>query len=154
MANPVNSSHVSLTTRAKLYRNLQILEKQLNRTLSTRVIPAILVVVPAVEIFCTFVVIKLLRFLPSEEFYTYPYATFICVTVLMVFETFAAQLFVNSEQLCTDWLKEPGLTRLNRRRIRSLQPMRIKVGSNFVDRGSALITQDFCINQTVSLLLM
>ncbi|OXA47796.1 hypothetical protein Fcan01_17086 [Folsomia candida] len=109
---------------------------------------------PILQIFCTFVLIKLSHHLPSQGYLTYPFAIFTCFTVCMVFETFAAQLFVNSEHLYTDWKKELGLTKVNRRGIRALRPMRMKVGSNFIDRGTALVTQDFCINQTVSLLLL
>ncbi|OXA41061.1 hypothetical protein Fcan01_24347 [Folsomia candida] len=154
MGNPAHSTRVNLPARIKLYRCLQILEKQFNLTLSTRVIPATMVVSPWLQIYCTFVMIKLARYLPSSGFMTYPFTIFICVMVCVVFETFAAQIFVNSEQQRAEWWLDPELTKLNRSRIRSRRPMRIQVGSNFIDRGTALVTQNFCITQTVSLLLM
>lgn len=152
MENPI--ARVTLTRRIQLYRSLQVFEKKFNHSLSTRVIPTTLIVAPILQIFCTYVLIKLSHRLPSQGYLTYPFAIFTCSKVCIIFETFAAQLFVNSEKLYADWKKEPGLLKVNRRRLRSLQPMRMKVGSNFIDRGTALVTQDFCINQTVSLLLL
>lgn len=145
---------IGLTTRIKLYRCLQVLEKEQNRFGSERVVPAILVVAPIVQIFCTFVLIKLARSLTSEGYITYPFIISVCVVACMLFETFAAQLGIKSKKLSGDWLMEKNISKINRRVIKSFQPIRIKVGSNFIDRGTALVTQDFCITQTVSLLLM
>lgn len=147
-------SRIQLTTRIQIYRCLQVLEKELNHFGSTQVIPSILIMAPIVQIFCTFVLIKLFRTLPSEGIMTYPYLILIAVTACMVFETFAAQLLTKSAKQCGDWKMEKNLSKVNRKAIISLQPMRIKMGNNFIDRSTALVTQDFCITQTVSLLLM
>lgn len=148
------SLRISLTSRIHLYRCLQVLEKLLNSFGSTRVVPGILLVAPLVQIFCTFVLIKLASSMTSEGYITYPFIISICILACMVFETFAAQLGVKSKKLSEDWLKEPRVTKVSRRQIQSMQSLRIKIGSNFIDRATALVTQDFVITQTVSLLLM
>ncbi|OXA40906.1 hypothetical protein Fcan01_24357 [Folsomia candida] len=104
------ASNVGLTTRIGLYRCLQVLEKQLNNTLSTRVIPTVMIIAPIIQIFCSVVLIKYSSFLPSKGFVTYPFTTCVCFTSCMVFETFAAQLGVQSVKQYHSWLTEKRLT--------------------------------------------
>lgn len=40
------------------------------------------------------------------------------------------------------------------REIRSCGVLKIKFGSNYVDKGTPLVIQDFCVNQTLNLLLI
>jgi hypothetical protein len=143
-----------LLTRIKLYRCLQVLEKKLNAFASPRIVPALLFVGPMVEIFCTFVLIKLGRQLPSQGFMTYPMIIAIIVLALTMYETFAAEMGVKSERLMWLWRKEDRVSKSQRKEIIALQPLRVKIGSCFIDRGTALVTQDLCLNQIVSLLLL
>lgn len=41
-----------------------------------------------------------------------------------------------------------------RRHILSCYALKVKFGSNFTDRGTALVIQNFCLHQTVSLTLI
>lgn len=148
------TGRISLIKRIKLYRCLQVLEKQMNHALSKRIIPVLVIQAPMMQIIVSFVFIKLASSLPSEGFLSYPFIIIMVGSSCMIFETFAAQFGEKSTNLCHNWLMEKGIAKVNVKRIRSLQSMRIKVGSNFIDGGTALVTQDFCLNQTVSLLLM
>lgn len=149
-----SAGSIGLSSRISIHRSLQVLEKQINQTLCTRVILATMMGAPINQIFCSYVLIKFWSYLPSAGFLTYPFAIFICVMSVVIFESLAAQMCIKSMDQCMNWLKEKGISYVSRRKIRSLQALRIKVGSNFIDRGTALVTQNFCINQTVSLLLM
>lgn len=52
--------------------------------------------------------------------------------------------------------KVPGLEgkKLIRRQVKGCSMLKVKFGSNFIDRGTPLVIQNFCINQTVSLTLI
>lgn len=72
----------------------------------------------------------------------------------MLIETFAASVNGKSCDLISEWKDEAGTSKRLRREVRALKGLKVEVRGNFIDRGTALVTQDFCVNQTVSLLLM
>lgn len=85
---------------------------------------------------------------------TYPMTIGIVTSALVVYQTFAAQMGVKSQELGRDWMNENGVSKVNRREIKAFRPLRVRLESCFIDRGTALVTQDMCLNQIVSLLLM
>jgi hypothetical protein len=44
--------------------------------------------------------------------------------------------------------------KLAERRVKSLLPVHVRLGGNFIDRTTPIVIQDFCVLQTVSLLLL
>lgn len=147
-------TRISLSSRIELYRCLEIVGKELNHFGSSRIVPAVLIVCPMVQIFYTFVLIKFYKTQSVGGIITYCTVVILCVLASMAFDTFASQIGVKSDQRRKEWGKERGLKKVERKILTSLQPIRIRIGSNFVDRDTALVTQDFCLKQTASLLLM
>lgn len=141
-------------SRIRAFRCLQILGIELNVFASPRVIPTLLLVGPLIQVYCTFILIKLGSLLPSQGFAVYPLVTTIITSSLIVYETFAAQLGSKSEEILRTWQQERGLGKRQRKEIEGLQCIRVRLEAGFIDRGTALVTQDMCINQIVSLLLM
>lgn len=148
------SKNIGLTTRIRLYRKVRCLGKQLNAFSSGRIVPATMTVAPWAQIFCSFVIIKLSSTLPSEGLITYPIVIAMAFMDLMLFETFAAQLGIKSNQVMEMWKREGRITRFHRREFWAMQAITIKIEGNFIDRGTALVTQNFCVTTTASLLLM
>ncbi|XP_035707910.1 uncharacterized protein LOC118435654 [Folsomia candida] len=145
-----NSSSESL----RLYRGVQILEAQLNDYARIRVMPAFMSGVPFVEVLSLFVIIKLHDQVPLPGFLLFPEGFITAGSALIVYETVAAILNTKSVQTIDIWKQRFSRGKAKRREVKSLRPLMVKFGSNYIDKGTPLITQDFCINQTVSMLLM
>lgn len=43
---------------------------------------------------------------------------------------------------------------ISRRQVSSSYALKVKFGSNFMDRGTPLVIQNFCLTQTMSLILI
>ncbi|OXA63522.1 hypothetical protein Fcan01_00139 [Folsomia candida] len=79
------------------------------------------------------------------------------VIMNLVIESMAAKVNTNSAKLLSGLNRE--LKRLPiksscRKEFRACTATKIQFGQNFVDKGTPLVIEDFCINQTVSLLLL
>ncbi|OXA40179.1 Cytochrome bo(3) ubiquinol oxidase subunit 1 [Folsomia candida] len=132
-------TRISLSSRIELYRCLEIVGKELNHFGSSRIVPAVLIVCPMVQIFYTFVLIKFYKTQSVGGIITYCTVVILCVLASMAFDTFASQIGVKSDQRRKEWGKERGLKKVERKILTSLQPIRIRIGSNFVDRDTALM---------------
>lgn len=53
-----------------------------------------------------------------------------------------------------DWLKGKARGKMEKRFVKSLAPLKIKFGSNFVDELTALVIQDFCSVQIMNCLIL
>ncbi|XP_035704132.1 uncharacterized protein LOC118434510 isoform X1 [Folsomia candida] len=136
------------------YRSVQILEAQINDYSRIRVMPAFMSGVPFVEVLSLFVIIKLHDQVPLPGFLLFPEGFITAASALIVYETVAAILNTKSFQIIGTWKQQFCRGKVKRREVRSLRPLMVKFGSNYIDKGTPLVTQDFCINQTVSMLLM
>lgn len=114
--------------------------------------------VPFVEVLSLFVIIKLHTEIPFPGFLIFPEGFVTAFSSIMVFETVAAVLNAKSSKMIAAWKQicytEKRNAKVKRREVGALRPLIVKFGSNFIDQGTPLVTQDFCVNQTVSLLLM
>lgn len=138
----------------KIYRRLQILEVLISDYSRTRLLPCTLGVAPIVEVLGLFTIIKFHDRIPFPGILIFPIGCMTALTGLASLETMSGSVVIRSEEAISTWKKEAGSNPLRRRKLRSLQSMKIRFGNNYLDRLTALITQDFCLNQTVSLLIM
>ncbi|XP_035711899.1 uncharacterized protein LOC118437166 isoform X2 [Folsomia candida] len=142
----------------RLYRVVQILEKSLNAYLSERILPAIMIGDPTVEIFGLFVCISLSKETPMPGFLIFPLMTTVTGINNVVIVALASKFHSASERLLVCWerasLSNKWNNKLRRRDLRACNVLKIKFGSNFVEKGTPLVLQDFCINQTISLILL
>ncbi|OXA56473.1 hypothetical protein Fcan01_08673 [Folsomia candida] len=138
-----------------IYKALQILEAQLNDYVRLRVMPAFISLVPVIEVLSLFVIIKLHGQVPLPGFLLFPQGFITTGSALIVYETVAAILNTKSAQTIGKWgQQEIYRGKVKRREVRSLRSLMVKFGANYIDKGTPLVTQNFCVSQTVSMLLM
>lgn len=136
------------------YRELEILERALNDFGRVRMLPPGFTIGPVVEITALFVVIKLHGEIAFPGFLIFPMVVCTTISGLFMVQGVSGKVRVASEDLLRLWRKRYGGSKYYRRNIRSMQPLTIRFASNWVDRDTVLVTQDFCVGQTVSLLMI
>lgn len=145
-------------TSLHLYRCIQILEKSMNPYTSDKILPAMLICCPSIQIIGQFVSINLHGSIPMPGFLVFPLMMVDTTIFNVLIVTFASLIFSSSQKTLQslgkklmERVNERGLTR---RQLRSCSMLKIKFGSNFIDPGTPLVIQTFCINQTMSLSLI
>lgn len=141
----------------KKYRNLQVLEKLINAGVRFRIFPATGITCPWVQIVGGFAVVKLHSSLEFSYFVLFLQYFSICVFNNIHSFGGAGAIYSKSQGSLIAAKREvlkKKVPKIARREIKSLTPLRIWFGSNFADELTCLVIQDFCINQTISLLLM
>lgn len=139
------------------YRQIQILERILNKLLNFLIIPAVISFTPMAEIVTMYVSFTLYKEIPMPGFVLFP-LLMVDVTVINVL-TFMLAGWVNStsKQVLGEYARDPqpfGRRHELTRTIKSCSHLSIKFGSNFVDEGTSLVIQNFCLNQASSLILI
>ena len=137
----------------KLYRKLQIVEILHNVCSRRRILPTLLVVGPFLEVFCIYVCIKLHDDIDMPEFAMFPLLLLDIFIVLVLFPNLASKVWRDSKKFMMRW-KWGYKGKLMRRKMKTVKPLKIWCGNNFVDEGTPLVIQDFCLRTTVSLLLL
>ncbi|OXA61399.1 Light-independent protochlorophyllide reductase subunit B [Folsomia candida] len=141
-----------------LYRSMQILEKIFNDFVRERVLPAILFCTPAVQVVGMYVGINLQSEIAMPGFLVFPLIGVDAAVCNILVVTMASWIYKRSQKLILLLKKRaariPSQKALIKRQIRSCSEMRVKFGSNFIDRGTPLVIQNFCINQTMTLTLI
>lgn len=151
--NRVFSSNLDSPRFLKKYRELQVLEKLNNSCLRFNTFSKMAFACPIVEIFSGFAIVKLHHSMDIFYLVALLVAKFVAALVnLVVFG--AGSIYSQSWK----WLQtEQNLRKGNkfeRRVIKSMMPLRIWFGSNYVDPLTPLVVQHFCISQTMNLLLL
>ncbi|XP_035708005.1 uncharacterized protein LOC118435717 [Folsomia candida] len=142
----------------KLYKSIQILEKYFNAFLLPRVIPVLITGVPILQIISLYVCLNHNQDIDMPGFLVFPLLLMEAAgTIIFVF-TLASKIN-NSSETMVKFLKDgirkgSGNKAHLKKEIKSLSLLKIKFGSNFIDRGTPLVIETFCINQTVSLTLI
>ncbi|OXA54515.1 uncharacterized protein LOC118435673 [Folsomia candida] len=134
------------------YRELQILEKTVNSSLRERILPAMILILPIVQILSCLVFVILLKDdkVISSVIFFIVYLE--CLGLTMLILSFAANIFVKTGK----WVSQfpPGQSKTHRRIVKSFQPVKVQFGNNFVDALTPLVFQQFCATQTASLLVL
>ncbi|OXA54008.1 hypothetical protein Fcan01_11609 [Folsomia candida] len=147
------------TSSLRIYRYVQILEKSFNAFLTKIIIPTVITCIPAIQIFGLFVCITLHENIPLPGFAIFPLLGVLAGINNILVISLASMVNVSSERVLVTLTKkivssEVKKRGLLRRELRSCGALKIKFGSNFIDKGTPLIMQNFCIHQTVSLCLV
>lgn len=116
--------------------------------------PVALSVGPIVEVIALFAVIKWHSVFPILGVCSFVLIFCVQLAGLLFFESVAAQVMTRSEELLTSWRRNVGIETVKRKYLKSFKPMKVTFASNYVDKLTVLVTQDFCLNQIVSLLIM
>lgn len=140
----------------QFYRALQVLEKYMNAFLERRIVPVTMLTIPLNQIIGQYVSICLHDTIPMPFFLMFPLIavdTGVCNVLV-----FTLASWVHSGSL--DVLRKLRRLTCGRRNsvfaknLKSCSLLKIKFGSNFIDRGTALVIQDFCMNQTANLVMI
>lgn len=145
----------------RTYRCIQLLEKILNDALHDKLAPAIIGIGPLIQVFTQFVCVKLYSKIPLPGFLVFPIILINSLISNLVIQTLAAKvnsisaellLLLKSELSC--FPTKSKTRKQNWKELTACKPTRIQFGQNFVDMGTPLVIENFCINQTVSILLL
>jgi hypothetical protein len=146
--------------RFRTYRNLQLLERCLNDFGHLRILPATMAGAPVLQIVAMFAIIKLRDEMQYPGFLIFPMVFIGAFSGLVVMQTLSAKLMLESEDLVGIWKTKNSIgpisrnSKYRRRMIQSMQGLKVRFGANFMDRETTLVTQNFCVGQTASLLIL
>lgn len=140
------------------YRQVHILEKMLNDFLMTKISPAVVIFIPAVQIVSQFVSVMMHDKIAMPGFLIFP--LFLVDGFVANVLVFTLASWVNSTP--HDMLVKYGRRLDNisvggsylRKEVKALNSMKIKFWSNYIDRGTPLMIQNFCLAQTMSLIMI
>lgn len=146
-----------LTRNARMrgYRELQVREKIYNSTFRGRILPASVAGVPSEQVLCGVAFLTFFRtgnWLLSSLFLMLYVGAALFGLVLL---TSASCIFVRSEGWIEAGKLGGGAKNSYFRRVhQSFRPLRLEFGSNFVDKLTPLVVQDFSSRQTATLVLL
>lgn len=138
---------------SKNYRQLQVLEAVVNGALRDKLFPSFLVLCPFMQIMATYASVKFHDGMP---------ATYLIFVVLLsvegvilngLYSTAAAVIYRKSDAYLKA-AKGVVLIKLDKKVLKSYTPLRVRFGSNFMDRLTPLVLQEFIAMQTINLLLL
>lgn len=136
------------------YRKLLILEKLVNACVRYRIFPIVAMGCPIVEIVGCSVIIKLHSTLEMSQLVSLMILFFYCTIYNVLFINAAGIIHSKSVAWLVEANKGCWRNKILRREIQSTMPLRLWFGANFVDGLTTLVIQNFCVNQTISLLLL
>lgn len=129
----------------------------MNAFLKDRLLPGIMICSPLMQTAGMYVSINLHGEISMPGFLLFPIiAIDTGITNILVFTMASAVHNVSHRALTSlrrNSMKLPGM-KLSKRQMMAFSNLKIKFGSNFIDRGTPLVMQNFCINQTMSLTLI
>ncbi|OXA49640.1 hypothetical protein Fcan01_15394 [Folsomia candida] len=148
-----------ITACIRLYRYIQILEKSFNAFIIERIVPLLISCIPAIQISGLYVCITMHGEIGLPGFAIFPLMVIAAGINNILVITLASMVNISSQRvLDTLTQKVVGFQRgkriLHLKELRACGVLKIKFGSNFIDRGTPLAMQNFCISQTVSLCLV
>lgn len=130
----------------------------MNEFLMARVVPALVSLTPIVQIICQYVCIKLHDQISMPGFLMFPLILVDAVVINGFVFTLASAINSTSAKLLETHVKRTvefgGKRSVLAREIKACGVLKIKFGSNYIDNGTPLAIQNFCLNQTLSLLLL
>ncbi|OXA47653.1 hypothetical protein Fcan01_17564 [Folsomia candida] len=113
-----------------------------------QLVPAMIGVVPQIQVFTQFVCIKLYSKIQLPGFIIFPLLLIDSAINNLVIETMAAKVNTNSVKLLSVLncqLKSLPRRSKCRKELKSCTAKRIQFGQNFVDKGTPLVIENFCI---------
>ncbi|OXA41340.1 hypothetical protein Fcan01_23704 [Folsomia candida] len=141
----------------KLYRQIQVLEKSLNAVLKDSILPAFVLCAPLIQIVCMFVCINLHAEIEMPGFVMFPMLWLDAIWANVFVYTLASYIHNVSKKLLQEFrnmavcIENEGLMR---KEMKAMSRLKIKFGSNFIDRTTPLTIQNFCWSRTMTLTLI
>lgn len=139
------------------YRMIQLIEKIMNAFLMEKVAPSLVCGMPLLQIVLQYVTITMYGGIAMPVFLMFPMTMVNAIVNNILIFTLASWVFNSSvKSLKKLEMRILQCTRRSviRKQLKSCGRLKIKFGSNFIDSGTPLVIQDFCFNQTMSLILI
>ncbi|OXA48545.1 Ubiquitin-like modifier-activating enzyme 1 [Folsomia candida] len=143
-----------------LYKRIQLVEKSFNNFTKNQILPFLISCAVALEVLALFVCIDLHKQIEMPGFLIFPMVMVDSLLTNLMVLTFASYVNKNSTKVLSNLtgsiVQIPGKRGRNiaRRRLRSCPSLKVQIWMNFVNRLTPLTTQTFCLNQTVSLIMI
>lgn len=137
------------------YNNLRIFEKWLNSCIRPRIFLTGAVGAPFTQILVSYIAIKLFQSNENDQLKASLFL--LCYYVVLFFTMIIFSGAAQINNLSRDWIdrcKWDFKKKYDRKVQKSLAPLRLEFGNNFVGRLTPLVVQEFCVRQTVSALLV
>lgn len=136
------------------YRELQISEKIINSTFRATVFLPLLCALPLIQIFAGVAFVTL--------FHTAGWLSLLIFWIAWQEAVFVGVISMSAGSVIYtrtyDWILgkrgKDGRRAYGSKVVKSYRPLRLEFGSNFIDRLTALVMQEFCVRNTASLLLL
>lgn len=118
-----------------------------------RILPALMIIVPSMQVIVQYVCVVHHDDIAMPGFLVFPLMGVDAIASNLLIYTFASFVHNDSEKLVKSLERKffQGSTKWSRsfvkRMIKSLTVLKIKFGANFIDRGTPLIVQNFCITR-------
>ncbi|OXA48876.1 hypothetical protein Fcan01_16464 [Folsomia candida] len=143
-----------ITVCIRLYRYAQVLEKSFNAYVTQTIVPTIIFCLPIIQISGLYVCITLHGEIALPGFAMFPMLTITSGISNILVITLASMVNTSSERVLYSLNQKIiccpiGKRSLFKREVTACGVLKIKFGSNFIDKGTPLAVQNFCINQTV-----
>jgi hypothetical protein len=138
----------------QVYRKLQVFEALLNSSVRFYIFPVTILIAPIIQILAGFATIHLHNQLGISLLIFLTLAFIEGTFVDVLFLTGAKQVYVKSYEWLSKMRRIHGMDRIRRRVLKSMLPLRVWFGNNWVDRTTPLVLQQFCSIQTTNLLLL
>jgi ABC-type uncharacterized transport system fused permease/ATPase subunit len=146
------------------YKKLQVFEKILNPAIRNRIFPVIALYLPVIQLVLGFVVIKLFHSIDSPDSENISFLNlrtglflFIYVMILsfnLILGTAASKINTLSKSWINKTCKRNCKSKLTRKMAKSLLPLRLYFGSNYMSNLTPLKIQDFTARRTITSLLV
>lgn len=137
------------------YRKLQVLEKIVNSVIRERIFAIYGYFLPFAQLIFCFVAIKICHVPEASIMRAAMFIAAYIGLLTVSMTTFSMAGFVI--RFSTKWImgfKKISKSPVTKRICRSLTPLRVQFGNNFVEPMTPLVIQEFCIRQTTTLLLL
>lgn len=143
-----------------LYQRILLVEKSFNNFIKNQILPGLIFCAVVLEVLALYVCIELHRQVEMPGFLIFPMVMVDSVLTNLLVLTLASYVDKNSKNALSNLTRKLVHIRgrtdraIAQRRLRSCPSLKVRIWMNFVDRLTPLIAQTFCINQTVSLIMI
>ncbi|XP_035711269.1 uncharacterized protein LOC118436774 [Folsomia candida] len=150
----IRKCEAGLTSQIE-YRKVQMFEKILNACTRNTIFLKTALLTPSLQIFVSFAVITMHLSNQVDSLVT---AMFLLIYLFDL--AFTLQIFSSAAKVNTasrKWIKSckgKNTKKIERKIHKSLAPLRLMFGNNFVEVLTPLVVQEFCVTQMISFLLI
>ncbi|OXA40964.1 hypothetical protein Fcan01_24333 [Folsomia candida] len=136
------------------YRKVQVFEKLLNACTRERIFLKTAILAPTFQIMLSVVSIKMIQMGQGIFAVMFTWVYFFALGFTLLAFSAAAKVFGASQEWISGCKLAADKSKCARRFHKSLRPLRLQFGNNFVEVLTPLIVQEFCVSQAISFLLV